>query len=341
MDLLPSADQNHILDTARTLLAAEAHPDRLREHGAIGNPDKHLWPKLGELGFIGLALDEADGGIGLSSAEEALIFREFGRNLVSPAVLALVLGARIAAKAGDAALRDEILAGTSVIGLANPRWAITASPDAISGTFHLFDASDAAWITVIGPDGAGLLPRSAFTDVAQVDATDSTLILERATLTDARPALWVAEADHPIYDRALLLLAAYAVGLGEAARDMAVDYAKMREQFGKPIGSFQAIKHICAVMAVRSEAAHCQTSFASLVFADDLPDRTFHAVASKIVATDTAVKNAADSIQVHGAFGFTAEANAHHYLKRSHVVDLLCGDLREQRARLLDLPTPA
>jgi alkylation response protein AidB-like acyl-CoA dehydrogenase len=120
-----------------------------------------------------------------------------------------------------------------------------------------------------------------------------------------------------------------------------VEYAKVREQFGKQIGSFQSVKHICADMAIRSEAALCQASFAALVLANDLADTDFHAVASKIVATDTAVKNAAASIQVHGAYGFTAEANAHHYLKRAHVTDMLWGSLREQRERILTFPTPA
>ncbi len=167
------------------------------------------------------------------------------------------------------------------------------------------------------------------------------LTLERARLAADKPRLWVARSADNIHSRALMLLGAYAVGLGEGARDMAVDYAKIREQFGKPIGAFQAIKHICADMAMRSEAALCQASFASLVMADGLPDTDFHAVASKIVATEVAMKNAAANIQVHGAFGFTSEANAHHYLKRAHVADLLWGSLREQRERILTFPTPA
>ena len=91
---------------------------------------------------------------------------------------------------------------------------------------------------------------------------------------------------------------------------------------------------------LRSEAAMCQAAFASLVLACRHQDADFHAVASKIVAIDTALKNAAANIQVHGAFGFTSEANAHHYLKRAHVADLLWGSLREQRERILTFPTP-
>jgi alkylation response protein AidB-like acyl-CoA dehydrogenase len=129
------------------------------------------------------------------------------------------------------------------------------------------------------------------------------------------------------------------VGVAEGARNMAVDYAKVREQFGKPIGSFQAIKHLCADMAIRSEAALCQASFAALVIDQDHRDADYHATSAKLVATDAALRNAADNIQIHGAFGFTAEANAHHFLKRAHVIDLLWGDQKTQRTRLLAMPT--
>ena len=101
MDLLPSPDQEQIVDTSQGFLSAEAPVDRLREHGAIGNPDAALWPQLGKLGFIGLGLDEDAGGVGLSTAEEALVYREFGRHLISIGIFGLTLGARVAAAAGN------------------------------------------------------------------------------------------------------------------------------------------------------------------------------------------------------------------------------------------------
>ena len=339
MDLLPSDEQTQIVDTIKGFLAGEAPVDRLRAHGAIGNPDAALWPKLGELGFLGLGLAEEAGGVGLSAAEEMLVFVEYGRHLLSLGVFGLVLGARVAALGGDYALRDDLLAGTAAVGIANPRGPVTVS-GTVSGEFHLFEAGSAAWVLLVTETGAGLFPRDDFIDVTHVDATDAVLTLERGRLDAASPHTWVSNDRDNIHSRALMLLGAYAVGVGEGARDMAIDYAKVREQFGKPIGSFQAIKHLCADMAVQSEAALCQASFAALVFADGLPDTDFHAVASKIVATDTALKNGAANIQVHGAFGFTSEANAHHYLKRAHVTDLLWGSLREQRARILTFPTP-
>lgn len=340
MDLLPSDDQTQIVDTIKSFLAGEAPVDRLREHGAIGNPDAALWPKLGELGFLGLGLAEELGGIGLSASEEMLVFREFGYNLVSIGIFGIVLGARVAAIAGDDALRDELLSGGKRVGIANAR-GLAAGKRPNAQDYHLFEAVEADLILLVREDGAGLFARADFADIQAVDSTDSVLTLERARLAADPSRLWVPTTTDNIHSRALMLLGAYAVGLGEGARDMAVEYAKVREQFGKPIGSFQAIKHICADMAMRSEAALCQASFASLVLAGGLPDTDFHAVASKIVATDVAVKNAAANIQVHGAFGFTSEANAHHYLKRSHVADLLWGSLREQRERILTFPTPA
>jgi alkylation response protein AidB-like acyl-CoA dehydrogenase len=121
---------------------------------------------------------------------------------------------------------------------------------------------------------------------------------------------------------------------------MAVEYAKLREQFNKPIGSFQAVKHICADMAIRAEAALCQTTIAALVVAEGKPGADFQVTSAKIVATRAALENAAQNIQVHGAIGFTSEADAHLFLKRAHVMDQYAGDLRRQRERLIDLPFP-
>jgi alkylation response protein AidB-like acyl-CoA dehydrogenase len=341
MDLLPSSDQEQIVDTIQGFLSAEASVDRLREHGALGNPDASLWPQLGELGFIGLGLDEDAGGVGLSSAEEALVYREFGRHLISIGVFGLTLGARVAAAAGDEELRDQILAGSAPVSIGNAFSDVRIGAAACSGEYHLFEADHAPWILLLDETGAALVGADQCQARTQVNATDAALSLERATLDAARPTCWTGVDQDPVYTRALLLLSAYATGLAAATRDMAVDYAKIGHNFGKHIGSFQAVKPICAAMAIRTEAAHSQMAFASLVFAEQRDDQDFQVVASKIVATDTAIKNAAANIQVHGAFGFTAEADAHHYLKRAHVADQLWGDLRAQRRRLLNLPPAA
>lgn len=338
MNLLPTAEQQQIIDTIRGFLGSVAPVERLRpdKFGQIGNPDAALWPQLAGMGFLGLGLAERHGGIGLTAIEEALVYREFGRHLVSVGILGITLGSHLAAEAGLGGI-DAMLAGTAPIGLANPRGLISGG-ERPSGEFHLIEAEGAGHVVAMTPDGLALYNRDAFTGIELRLGMDSHMILERGILTGAAPLAWSPE---PLRARALLLLAAYAVGLAEAALAMAVDYAKVREQFGKPIGSFQAIKHKCADMAMVAEAASSQVAFASIMVAKGGPDATYHATAAKLMAVDAALKNGAQNIQVHGAFGFTAEADAHLFLKRAHLIDFLAGDLRAQRAALIRQPALA
>ncbi len=267
-----------------------------------------------------------------------LAYREFGRHLLSPGVLGMTLGARLAAGAGKDFL-DGILQGRVRVTLANPRGPVKLGAEC-SGEFHLFDAKDAAWVLACDETGSALLRRRDFSAVSPVLGTDHVLGLERALLAGVRPALWIERESQAIYPRAQLLLAAYAVGIAEATRDMAVEYAKNRRQFGKPIGSFQAVKHLCADMAIRAEAALCQVIFAAVVQSEQRAGQEFHSIAAKLVSVDAALKNAAQNIQVHGAIGFTAEADAHLFLKRSHVIEQFWGDTRQQRRQMLAAPFP-
>jgi alkylation response protein AidB-like acyl-CoA dehydrogenase len=339
MNLLLSGEQTQIVDSLKDFLADRAPVSRFRPPAPqIGNADGELWPQLGALGFLGIAVSEAQGGIGLSAAEEMLAYREFGRHLVSPVILGLTLGAMIADAARSSVLGD-ILLGRSRIGLANPRGPAALGVEC-SGEFHLFDAKDAAWVFVCDEGGAALLRREDFVAVLEVRGTDHVIGLQRARLAGARAELWLETAAEAVYPRAQLLMGAYAVGIAEAARDMAVQYAKIRQQFGKPIGSFQAIKHICADMAIRAEAALCQAIFAALVQSEGRPGVGFHSIAAKLVAVDAALKNAAQNIQVHGAIGFTAEADAHSLIKRAHLIEQLWGDTRQQRRQMLAAEFP-
>lgn len=335
MNLLLSDDQVQIVDTLKKFLSERAAVARFRPPAPqVGNTDNLLWPHLSELGFLGIAIPEKFGGVGLSPAEEMIAYREFGRYLLSPSILGLMLGARVAAGAGHQQLVTELLSGTTHVGLANPRGNTTVN-DGYRGDYHLIESKDASWVFMCDEAGAGLFHRSDFVAIEPVHSTDHALSLERARLDGVRPPLWVSAEDDPIYLRALVLIGAFAVGMAEATRDMAVEYAKVREQFGKPIGSFQAIKHICADMAIRAEAALCQVTVASLTLSDNHSDANFQSTACKLVTIDAALKNAAQNIQVHGAIGFTADADAHLYLKRAHVVDQLWGDTRAQRERML------
>ena len=342
MNLLPDSQQQQIVDTLIDVLGREAPVDRFREHGEVGNLDYRLWPTLGELGFLGLSLGEDFGGVGLSAAEEVLVFKEFGSHLLSVGVFGLTLGARIAALAGNEALCKGILSGSTKIGVANKfDETVQLSSAACAGSFHLFEADESEFVLLLSEHGAALVASDHFVDRTPVKPMDAILSLARSELPATQPDYWIAASDDALHTRALLLAAAYATGVAVTTQKMAVEYAKIREQFGKPIGSFQAVKHLCAEMAIRSEAAQSQCLLSALVFSENRDDQIFQALSSKITSVDAALRNAASNIQIHGAFGFTSEANAHHFLKRAHVLDQLWGDLRHQRARLLSLPTPA
>jgi alkylation response protein AidB-like acyl-CoA dehydrogenase len=339
MNLLPTAEQRDIVDSLRGFLDARAPVSRLRPPAPqTGNSDHRLFRDLGDLGIWGCGLPEAVGGVGLSAAEEGLIYRELGRNLLSPAVFALTLGAHLLAQFEDTPL-SSFIDGSARVGIANPRGPVSLAARS-NGDVHLFDCAEADWVLICDETGAALFRRDDFAEMQPVRSMDNLVTLHRARLVDARPSFWTTARERLLHERALLLLSAFAVGIAEATRDMAVEYAKMREQFGRPIGSFQAIKHICADMAIRCEAAACQTVFASLVLAEEHDGVAFHAISSKLVAASSAVKNASQNIQVHGAIGFTAEADPHLFLKRAHIIEQLWSDSRRCRERLLSLDLP-
>jgi alkylation response protein AidB-like acyl-CoA dehydrogenase len=142
-------------------------------------------------------------------------------------------------------------------------------------------------------------------------------------------------ADRDLLDIADLLVSAQLLGTAEASRDLAVSYALVREQFGRPIGSFQAIKHHCANMAVAAEMLSAQLDMAAIAMRDERDDARFQIAALRLLAPKTALANARACIQVHGGIGFSSEADAHHYLKQAHVLRHLLSE-----AAMLDLPAP-
>jgi alkylation response protein AidB-like acyl-CoA dehydrogenase len=332
MDFLPDDEQQQIIDSVRDFFASELAVERLRpERLAADDGGRSKWSAIGELGFFGLGLPESMGGVGYTLAEEALLFREAGRFLVTPALLAQVLGARIAAEAGQVDVAQALLSGSVRAAPMLPLGQARLRPE-ISGDFHLFDARGAVWLVAWREQAAVLLPAGSVRPQT-VACLDEAIPLARASFHDFSPSQTAGTA---LARRASVLLAAQCVGLAEGARDMAVGYAKLREQFGQPIGGFQAIKHRCADMAVRAEAAWFQTVFAALSLRDGLPDAAQQVAAAVLVASSAAHENAAANVQVHGGMGYTAECNAHRYVKRARILDRLAGGMRAHERALLE-----
>lgn len=320
MDLLPNSEQAEIAASARKLLGESAGPARLRSLDPDASAtDDALWTTCAQLGWFGLGLAESYGGVGYSAAEESLLFREIGRALAAGPFVGTVVAGHLAADAPDTKLVTEITEGRVRVGIA---LSTTDEPvgQHVTGTFTTFDADDVDYFLVLG---AG---------VALVAA--ASVAVERSVCFDpaARQAVLTIDADAVLLGGAatqrlaILLTAALLSGIAEAARDDSVAYVKVREQFGAPIGSFQAVKHRCADAAVRADAATNLTSLAALSLAAGTDDADRLVDSALRVSADAAIRNAGDNIQNHGGIGFSSEADAHLYLKRAHVLALSIGD---------------
>jgi alkylation response protein AidB-like acyl-CoA dehydrogenase len=329
IDLLPSVEQQQIVDSvveffARTLAVA-------RPRAGSRRISADTWKEIAALGWFGLAVAEEDGGAGCSLVEEMLVAREFGRHVASPALCATMLSAHVAACTGSHTLLEGILNGELRVGLAN------ALPGGNGPALqvHLLDADGANLVLYWNETGMGLRERSAFAPITVVDSFDEAVHLERAMAPDGAPSAWVSVQRSRLPQRAALLICAQLLGVAEAAKDDAVAYARVREQFGQPIGAFQALKHECAEMAVHCEAAYAQTFFAALAENSVLADAAFQRAAAGLLATEAALSNARANIQIHGGIGFTSECNAHRYLKRAHLLGQLGGAAGRDRLLLL------
>ena len=340
VDLVVTDEQQQIADSVADFLKSELPLERLAVKSGRANSDADhaKWRDMGELGWFGLGLPEEAGGIGYSQVEEALLFRELGRSLVTPSAIAASLGARVAAASGNHELAASIISGE-----VRPALTVAVGPveigERVTGKFQIFDGEDAPLALFVSPEGAALVERRAMNDLQPTRSADDALSLEIGDLNGTATVAHVGP-EAGIHRNALLLTAAMLAGMCEQTRDMASGYAKVREQFGSPIGKFQAVKHKCADMAIRADAVNAQVAFASITVRDDRPDAEFQAIAAKLLATQYALLNAKENIQVHGAIGFTTELPAHLFLKRAHLLDHFGGSVRRQQMALLDQPAP-
>jgi alkylation response protein AidB-like acyl-CoA dehydrogenase len=339
VDLLPTPEQLEIVSTAAAVLAQEFPISRVQAaRNQASSVDGQAWTKCAELGWFGLDLPEELGGVGYALVEAALLFREIGRALAPGPFFASTLGARVAGIGGRPELSAAVMAGDAIVGLAEPRGPDASVGEVVNGTFDLIDAVGASHVLAVSPACAALLPIEAVEGIETLPCIDPAVRLGRGELQESKAVAHVSGEEDPVFARGSVLAAAMLVGIAEATRDRAVEHAKSRIQFGVPIGAHQAVKHRCADMATRTEAAHEQLLFAALTIDEHGPDAAFQAAAAKVLATDAAITNGADNIQVHGGMGYTFESDAHLFLKRAHVLDRVGGHSRQHLARLVDLP---
>lgn len=281
MNLDQTDEQRQMIATLDALLASEYPLSRLRrDKGETLDP-------LARFGLFDLA------AAGMP-ATEALLHARLGRHLVGASALARAAAVRLA---GTGPLADGIGAGR-----------VAVSAGVVSGADLLLLDTPGAGVAV-WRDGAAL--RWGAIEPGQgAQAAGGGLPLTRTRRPDSARA---AAPDHW-----QLLVCAQLLGVAEGAMDLAVDYAGLRQQFGRPIGSFQAIKHHAANMALGVAMLSAQLDFAALSLEGNLPDAPFQIAALARLAPGVALKNARLAIQIHGGIGFSAEADVHLFLKQAH-----------------------
>jgi alkylation response protein AidB-like acyl-CoA dehydrogenase len=322
IDLLPNPEQAALVDAVASFVRRELPLDSRRPAPGKFRPDagadlrtRH-WTQFGQMGWLALSIPESSGGTGYGPVEEALLFAEFGRHLLTPGLFAAAIAAQLAHRCGDAATARAIASGQQRVAPALP-----AGPaDGRVRSVQLIDADRADLIVLLGP-ALELFTADDVTDQTDVLALDGLASLDRARLAGHAPLL--ASSDRRLLDHATLLVSAMQAGVARAALELAVAYAKVREQFGQPIGAFQTIKHKCADMAVNTEAAATHTALAALSLAEGMGDAGFQVAAAAMVANRAAKANGEECIQIHGGMGFTMECDAHLFIKRAYLNERL------------------
>jgi len=338
MDLMPTAEQDAIRDSVRNFLDAELPMARVRALTEAG-PDAYgeLWRAAAGLGFFALALPEAAGGSGYTITEEMLLFEELGRVLAPGPWLGSVLAAHALADANQPAggALDRLIGGELRAAVCLDAWggALSLRGDRISGKREsVLGAGLADAFLVVDDAGIAFVPRGAGIQVAAVPSLDATNPIGTVTFRDAPCTVLSRDAGAATHLRRAASVLACADAVGGTARtvEMSVEYAKVRQQFGKPIGSFQAVKHRCADMAVRAEVARSATTYATISVRDEAPDVDYQVAVAKILAANAYARNTADNVQNHGGMGFTWECDAHLYVKRARAFDTTLGPRRAQ-----------
>ncbi|WP_157220688.1 acyl-CoA dehydrogenase family protein [Flavisphingomonas formosensis] len=349
-DILSLGD---LRDAIRQVLRGHAGPlDAIPEE--TGAPFDHaLWATMAELGWLGLGIDEAQGGLGLSIAHLAVLFEELGGVLGAvPAIETLIAANAIAAHGAETAraqLLPAIVAGETVATIALPAAAI---PDiangAVTGTIeHVAFAGDAGLFLLPVRNGAETVLALIASDAPGVSAearpvSDLTRALGWVRLRDVavrerdllRPG---AEGWDAIADQLAIAIACDAIGGAAEILARTVDYLGIRVQFGRPIGSFQALKHRAASWKVLLEAASALVRHAAVALAAGEEGAAALVSSAKFYACDVYAAICEDAVQLHGGIGFTWEHPCHLFLKRAKLDQLLYGSATTHKERVARL----
>ena len=323
----PNADQLALASTIEESLAPLLPLSRLH---ASHIENAQTWSSLDDIGIFGISVAEEQGGSGLGAAEEALIVMALGQRLVAPAVVATIGAAHalLGAVHASAGVAHTPL-GNGAVGLRGRRAAAAYRRGA--RTIIVEDAAADLMLLRDGCDAALYELRSCV----------SRTVDDRLWLAGlgAATALGepIARFEAPQLLRLRLIDAAALAGISQVAVDMSVAYAGTREQFGRPIGSFQAVKHHCANMVSAARRARDQTCFAAVAIDEGRDDAALQVECALFVAGSAALENAGKNIQIHGGMGFSDEADPHLLLKRAQLLSTIAGGLEAANERIANI----
>jgi alkylation response protein AidB-like acyl-CoA dehydrogenase len=365
-------DQTSLQSAVRDLIAAAAGPDVVR--AVVDDPDGDgdppgLWARTAEQGWPAILVPEEHDGLGLGLLDAAVVVRCLGAGVVPSPLLPTLLGVEALVRAGSPEQRKawlpRVAAGEARLSVALPGAAsgsgvAVAADDSPDGTNRLTGTAlhveyahlaerlvVAATAPATGSDGG-----AAGVGLWLVDPAADGVTVTRTPVLDgtARPATVVldgaagerlAGADGAtvadLVDRGAVLTANDLVGVAREALTRTLDYVKTREQFGRPVGAFQALKHHLADLAVAITMAEHAAWYAAHAVDAGLPDAPFAVSVAKAAASDTAREATAKMIQYHGGIGYTWEHDAHLYFKRAKREEYAYGDATAHRERIATL----
>ncbi|HEX3563542.1 MAG TPA: acyl-CoA dehydrogenase family protein [Solirubrobacterales bacterium] len=326
-------EQQEIKRTAHEFLASRFAPEKVRELAEARSYDDALWKQISELGWPGIAVSEDDGGQGLGMVELAVLLEESGYACAPSPLLGTAGAALVISAAGSDEQRAEWL----------PKLASGEATGAFGGFDHgpngdaestLFCDLPTADVAVIFHNGGALLAPASDVEFETFEAIDATRSYGLISEPSGEPLAGDVDAGR---DRLAVAIAAELTGIAQRAMEMAVEYARERQQFGRPIGAYQGVGHRCAAMLLAAEESRSLTYFAAWT-ADAEPESLPMAAAmAGARAADAGWQVPASALQVFGGIGFTWEHDLQFWLKRGRVEGRMLGTPRDHRERVADL----
>ncbi len=333
-----SWEQEQLRDAVNGFLGELRSAREVLDGASVSDPAG--WQRVvQEQGWQAIAIPEEAGGFGFGQVELAVIFEALGRTLTPCPLLGTSMAtAALLETDGAHGPLGEIAGGrqaTLVRGIEAHRSGETWRLVGVDP--QVVDALGAELFVVLGTAGVFVL-EAGQVEVTALPGFDVTRSLARVSVDITVPAeACLGAPDHgAVHARIESLLAAESTGAADATLAMAIDYAKVRVQYGKPIGSFQAIQHLCADMLVHVESARSAAWYAAWAIAHGSPDARQAARVAKATASTALMHCAGANIQIHGGIGFTWEHDAHLYFKRAQATHALFGDPAEHRSAIAD-----